>query len=378
MKMPRARLLPLLFLLLLSTQLAHELSAQCNGDPALCNRRFDEVCYATTHNAFNYQGAFLFPNQSFDITRQLQDGVRSLMLDVYWYNNRPTVYHSSNFLGNQPLSDLLDDIKTFLDAHPNEVMSIIFESYISAAQMDAVFTQAGLLPYLHAQPQGSAWPTLADMIATNHRLVVLSDANDGQAYPWYHYVWDYAVETDYSAQSRADFSCAYNRGDSANSLFILNHFVTQASLGYGLIDSAAAVNANPYLTSRAMGCWAATGKLPNFLTVDFYEQGDVMAAKDALNAGFVGVDVQQSAKRGVIVGPNPVQHQICLHGQFIPGSQYTFSLYDQQGQLQLESRETALRKTIQISIPETLKNGLYSWRIASRNGNSSGKLTILR
>ncbi|HEX2898278.1 MAG TPA: phosphatidylinositol-specific phospholipase C domain-containing protein, partial [Bacteroidia bacterium] len=259
--------------------------AQCNGDPALCSRRFDEVCYATTHNAFNYQGDFLFPNQSFDVARQLQDGIRGLMLDVYWYNSRPTVYHSSNFLGNQPLSDLLDDIKAFLDSQPNEVVSIIFESYITAAQMNAAFTQAGLLPYVHAQPQGSPWPTLGDMIAANRRLVVFTDVNDGQAYPWYHYVWDHAVETHYSANSRSDFSCAYNRGDSTKSLFILNHFITQQSLGYGLIDSAAAVNANPYLTDRAMGCWAATGKRPNFLTVDFYEQGDVMAAKDALNVG---------------------------------------------------------------------------------------------
>ncbi len=378
MRIPITRLLPLLCLLL-STQLAHELSAQCNGDPALCSKRFDEVCYVTTHNAFNYQGAFLFPNQSYDIARQLQDGVRGFMLDVYWYNNRPTVYHSSNFLGNQPLIDLLNDVKVFLDAHPSEVMSIIFESYISAAQMSDVFTQAGLLPYLHAQPIGSAWPTLADMIATNHRLVVLSDANDGQAYPWYHYVWNYAVETDYTAHGRSDFSCAYNRGDSSNSLFILNHMITQASLGYGLIDSAAAVNANPYLTSRAMGCWAATGKLPNFLTVDFYEQGDVMAAKDALNMGFVGADVAGVRNNTPVqISPNPVTEHFLLQWNAKSSGTTAFSLYDLQGRLQMQVPIPATQGPLKIDVPHSLANGTYFWQVTGLHGADHGKVIVLR
>jgi hypothetical protein len=351
------------------------LFAQCNGDPALCNRRFDEVCYATTHNAFNYQGAFLFPNQSFDIARQMQDGIRSLMLDVYWYNNRPTVYHSSNFLGNQPLSDLLDDIKVFLDANPNEVMSIIFECYITAAQMNAVFDAAGLLPYVHAQPQGSAWPTLGDMITANKRLVVFTDVNDGQAYPWYHYVWDYAVETDYTAYSRSDFSCAYNRGDSTKSLFILNHFVTQQTLGYGLLDSAAAVNANPYLTDRAMGCWAATGKRPNFLTVDFYEQGDVMAAKDALNVGALGEIGNVQHHSTIQLVQNPAKDLIRLQSPTAIG-EFEFSLFDLQGGVQLRISGEESGSELSILIPEALKNGVYFYRIHQLSGDTFGKVII--
>lgn len=363
----------LLLTLTLLFHFAPSALAQCNGDPALCSKRFDEVCYATTHNAFNYQGAFLFPNQSFDITRQMQDGVRALMLDVYWYNNRPTVYHSSNFLGNQPLSNLLTGIKTFLDSNPDEVVSIIFECYITASQMNDVFTQSGLLSYVHAQPQGSAWPTLADMIATNRRLVVFTDATDGQAYPWYHHVWDYAVETDYTAYSRSDFSCAYNRGDSTNSLFILNHFVTQPSLGYGLIDSAAAVNANPYFTSRAMGCWAATGKLPNFLTVDFYEQGDVMATRDALNAGFVS-GISPAPQSEFQLYPNPTTGS--LHLQRAKAEPCTITVTDSKGSMlqtwQIEGYDA------DITLPTNMPNGLYTCSLQSETIHSHRKIILLR
>jgi hypothetical protein len=351
---------------------------QCNGDPDLCSRRYDEVCYATTHNAFNYQGAFLFPNQSYEIAQQMQDGVRGLMLDVYWYNNRPTVYHSSNFLGNQPLSDLLADIQTFLDANPTEILTIIFESYITAAQMNDAFTQAALIPYLHAQPQGDPWPTLQQMIDANQRLVVLTDVNDGQAYPWYHYVWNYGVETHYTAHSRQDFSCDYNRGDSTKSLFILNHFITQSSLGYGMIDSAAAVNANPYLTSRAMACWTATGKMPNFLTVDFYEQGDVMAAKDAINTGLVSAESALNPTTGWALGQNPVHESIALYTQDASNTTTTFKLIDLQGRIQLEIAFAPQAQRIIIPVPTDLPNGPYIYQLQSNTNRTTGKLLLLR
>jgi Secretion system C-terminal sorting domain len=357
---------------------AHDAHAQCNGDPNLCNKRYDEVCYVTTHNAFNYQGAFILPNQSYDIAQQLQDGVRGLMLDVYWYNNRPTVYHGSSFLGNQPLADLLSDIKTFLDGNPDEVMTIIFECYFTAAQMNDAFTQASLLPYVHAQPQGSPWPTLADMIAADRRLVVFTDATDGAAYPWYHHVWDYAVETDYTAHSRSDFSCNYNRGDSSKSLFILNHMVTAQTIGTGILDSALAVNSNPYLLSRAMACWAATGKRPNFLTVDFYEQGNVMAAKDALNAGFAGIAPSIQPHNSITVAPNPVQDQISLHGLQATDGVHTFSLHDLQGRARLHVTENAGTENWEISVSTTLENGIYFWRIASKHDIATGKIMLMR
>jgi PKD repeat protein len=100
-------------------------------------------------------------------------------------------------------------------------------------------------------------------------------------------MWDYCVETDYANNSQADFSCDFNRGDSVNSLFILNHFITNPLTGTGELDSSIVANSNPYFITRANQCMTEKGKLPNFLTVDFYDVGDVFSTKDQLNANFV-------------------------------------------------------------------------------------------
>ncbi len=85
-----------------------KVTAQCNGSIELCNKRFNEVAFLTTHNAFNCQEhGFNLPNQTWGITKQLHDGVRGLMLDVYDVNGVLTVYHGYSILGSMPLSQIL-------------------------------------------------------------------------------------------------------------------------------------------------------------------------------------------------------------------------------------------------------------------------------
>ena len=75
----------------------------------------------------------------------------------------------------------------------------------------------------------------------------------------------------------------FNRGDPLNDLFIFNHFVTDAILGYGLYTESNDVNANPFFITRALDCQTQTNKFTNFVTVDYYELGDGLAVVDELN-----------------------------------------------------------------------------------------------
>jgi len=257
--------------------------AQCNGSADLCSKQYNEVAYLTTHNAFNSdEDGLSFPNQTYNIAAQLNDGVRSLMIDVYDLLGTPTAYHSFSALGTIPLSDIFNDIKTFLDNNPNEIVTIILECYVTANDIEDEINQSGLSNYLYTH--NAAWPTLQSMIDNDNRLIIFSDVDDASnSQDWYHYVWDYAVETHYSVATINDFTCDFNRGDPLNDLFILNHFVTDAILGYGLDNESNDVNANPFFITRALACQNQTNKFPNFVTVDFYELGDGLAVVHELN-----------------------------------------------------------------------------------------------
>ena len=251
--------------------------AQCNGSNDLCNKRYNEVAYLTTHNAFNSkQDSFLFPNQKSNIIEQLNNGVRGLMIDVYDDNGSIVVYHAYKFLGYKPISIYLNDIKYFLDNNPNEIITIILESYTSSNAIENEITQVGLLKYLHTQDVNSLWPKLQTMIDSNKRLVILSDKNDAnEKQSWYHYIWDFAVENKYGK-----INCEFNRGNPTNSLFIFNHFITSFT---GNKNNAKDVNSFKFLMNHIIKCKDLKNKFPNFITVDFFEIGESLDVVSKLN-----------------------------------------------------------------------------------------------
>lgn len=230
----------------------------------------------------NAEEKWQIPNQNNAITTQLNDGVRGLMLDVHDHEGTPHLCHGPCVLGKKPLVDGLKELERWMSTHPRDVVTIIFEMYVSAKDVAAAFQASGLDQLVFAQPQGSPWPTLQALIDGKRRLIVFTDKGGNSSdYPWYHDVWKYCWETHYSAKSPSDFSCDKNRGDKANSLFIFNHFLTNP---VALPKHAEEVNVNPLLQDRVDQCRKESGRFPNFITVDFYDVGDAKAVVDGLNA----------------------------------------------------------------------------------------------
>jgi len=256
----------------------------CNGDRDLCHRRYDAVAYATTHNAMSSQTAgFLAPNQRLGLRRQLDDGVRALMLDSHYLFARggrtPMLCHKLCWAGQATLAAGLREVAAFLQAHPREVVTIILESRVSAEDTRAAFVAAGLGDRLHVQKHGARWPTLGEMIAADRRLVVFTD-RDGGAWPGYHAQWHHTFENPHAAWDDRSFACKVNRGRGDNALFVLNHFVSNP-----LPDRAqsARVNQRASLLGHLQRCARERGRWPNFVTVDHYDLGDVLAVVDEVN-----------------------------------------------------------------------------------------------
>lgn len=254
--------------------------ARCNGSPALCDRRYDQVVYATAHNAMsNADDGWFVPNQQHSIARALVDGVRALMLDTHPYRGDAYLCHADCRFGRRPLPDAMCAVRSFLDAHPDEVVTLLFESGLSDEETADALARGGLRKYLGATPVNGVWPTLRELIASGHRLVVFTETG-GTRPPWYLPLYSYAWETAYSFRSASELSCAGNRGSPRNSLFVLNHFLDDPVAGPDLADQ---INHAPVLLDRAERCMRETGHLPNFVAVDFYNLGDLFAVVDELN-----------------------------------------------------------------------------------------------
>ena len=253
---------------------------ECNGSRALCARRYDQVAYATTHNAMSSADQQWFqPNQQHPIRRQLEDGVRALMVDTHYGGDQVLLCHGLCATGSTPLADALAVIRRFLHDNPREVVTLLVEDHVSAADTAAVFGRAGLLGTVTTHRPGAPWPTLREMIASGERLVVFAEKGGGSP-AWYHDLWEQAWETPYSFGGAGDFSCAKNRGTAGAPLFVLNHFITRVFPSPG---AAREVNGGAVLGARARQCARESGRLPNFVAVDFYATGDLLRVVDALN-----------------------------------------------------------------------------------------------
>ncbi len=259
----------------------------CNGRDELCARRYDAVAFPGTHNAYatraeNY-GA---PDQTYTMTRQLGDGVRVLHLEIYQFEGAPWLCHSLCQIGGKPLADGLAEIRAFVDAHPREVVTLLMESsQVTRDEVAAALASSGLAPSLHAQAAGAPWPTLGALIGGGDRVIAFLDdktGTGGATYPFLHDRFAWTWETPWDNESAADFArCDADRGDAGNDLYVVDTYLEDQIIPTP--EHAALVNDAPFLLDRLLHCRAATGKLPNFVMVNYYEVGELFHAVDVLN-----------------------------------------------------------------------------------------------
>jgi len=254
----------------------------CSGSLSFCGLRFDQMIFPMAHNAMsNAEEKWELPLQNWSMTRQMQNGVRGLMLDTYEKDGKLVLCHGFCQLGQKSLKDGLLEIKQFLDDNPREIITIEFQDDAPPDKTVQVFREIGLDALAHTQPKQAAWPTLLSMLQNNKRLVVLADTHGGKVSdaPWYHKTWELAWDNPYAAKKIEDFDCSVGRGQASNRLFILNHFLTAP---LGLPELAKQANTQASLNDHIQRCQKEHNRLPNFVAVDFVDIGAVFDVVFAL------------------------------------------------------------------------------------------------
>lgn len=261
----------------------------CNGAIELCDRRLDEVALAGAHNAMsNVDEGWHFANQQHGMVRQLDDGIRAMLIDVHPGDaatpevpaGDPVLCHGLCAIGHLSLVEGFTRIRTWLDAHPREVLVFVIEDYVPAERITPALETSGLLPSCLHRDLGQAFPTLGEMIASNQRVFIMLES--GAAAPsWAHGYQDFAQDNPYSAETAADLACTRLRGKAGNPLLLVNHFLTRGSTAHDVL--AEEVNHDPVLSTHVHDCQTAFGKLPNIVALDWYHVGDLMPLVRSLN-----------------------------------------------------------------------------------------------
>ncbi|XP_074348466.1 PI-PLC X domain-containing protein At5g67130-like [Apium graveolens] len=265
---------------------------------------FNKYAFLTTHNSYAIDGEPLhtpFPrlcpkNQEDNVTMQLNNGVRALMLDTYDFEEDIWLCHSfegkcHDYTAFEPAMDTLIEIEAFLSANPSEIVTLILEDYVHTPNgLTKLFTDAGLMKYwfpVTSMPQnGQDWPLVSDMVTKNQRLLVFTSIESKQADEGIAYQWNFMVENQYGDGGMEAGNC-FNRGessllnDTSKSLVLVNYFPTVP------IKLLACGENSEDLNDMLYTCYAAAGnRWANFVAVDFYkrsEGGGTFQAVDTLN-----------------------------------------------------------------------------------------------
>ena len=303
----------------------------CNGHVELCTRRFDEVAFPATHNAMAAadEPGWFFAEQPDGILSQLDNGIRVLLIDS-WHGQRtsrpgvvantdeqrvaathevrraigaealqsalrlrdafnlrprgpvrPYLCHGLCELGSTEWLPVMKDVTAWVRSHPRDVITFFVQDEVSPADTAELIERAGLEPFVHEQQAGEPWPTLGSMIDSGRRVVFLMETEGGgRTYPWLLDGFEWVQDTPFLFRTPAAFSCDANRGGADATLFLVNHWITDKTRE---VSNARRVNSRDVLLSRLEKCRAERGRMPNFVAVDFYDQGDLFDVVDTLN-----------------------------------------------------------------------------------------------
>ncbi len=298
---------------------ARNTSYACNNSPDLCARPYTNVTYLGAHDSpfisngsSNSNNLLSFTdagNQDMNSTAQLTAGVRLLSAQVHKNDGAWHLCHTScSLLDAGTLSSWLGEIKSWMDANPHDVVTLLLVNSdgASAAEFDGEFHSTNITSYVYTPPSTTTalttWPTLQDMISNNTRLVTfvasLAPSSNSDA-PYLLDEFTFVFENPYNVTSLSNFSCTADRpasvqgqtGEAVSSgrLSLVNHFLdTNTGLGIQVPDTGNITTTNGLKGTGSLGeasemCTTSYGKRPNFFLVDYFNRGSAFEVVDGLN-----------------------------------------------------------------------------------------------
>ena len=280
--------------------------------PGLNTRRYSEITFIGAHNSEALRTPdndwSLFGNQYFNLTKQLDAGVRLIQAqghpDPEGTSTVRLCHSFCIFMDGGSLDDYLFEAKAWLDRNPDEILTFVWvNAGVPLEDWVRAYYRSGfdLISYCPPEElQGAMglddWPTIDEMLDSGKRAVTfLSHGASEDRIPWLLSEFDYIFETDYDVEDPSDFNCEVDRphwryGMIPDRLSLVNHFL-YAKAGFGFVypNATYANHTNgPGFTEGELGehavrCRERYERRPNFFLVDFFNEGDVWTVEHGMN-----------------------------------------------------------------------------------------------
>ncbi|KAJ7640820.1 PLC-like phosphodiesterase [Mycena polygramma] len=278
----------------------------CNGHAELCGRSYGNVTFVGAHDSFavSQDPLALARDQEVDVPTQLSLGIRLLQAQSHLNNGVLHFCHTDCALfDGGAVVDYLKTVKTFLDANPNEVLTLLFTNPEGQSPLNVwkpAFDDSGISDLAFVPPslpvKQSDWPTLGEMIDSGKRVVVFLDAGaDGSdsvpfIMPEFQMIW----ESPFSPTDNT-FPCSVDRINgplaAIDHMYMINHNLNTNVLPFlgnsvlvSDVTDAPTINGIDSILANANGCAPLGGnRAPNFVLIDYVNLGDPFTAANQLN-----------------------------------------------------------------------------------------------
>ena len=184
--------------------------------------------------------------------------------------------------GSTPFLDTLVQLRGWMAANPDEVVTLFIEDHVDAALIAADVEAAGLLDVVYRTGRRRA---VADARRDDPlRQAPCRDARGGRRRRRRRRgsstASSYTQDTPYTFPTVESFNCDANRGPDDAPLLLLNHWLS----GFrSLVTDAQLVNATRRPAAPRRAVRAGERQLPNFVAVNYVAIGDVFEVVDTLN-----------------------------------------------------------------------------------------------
>jgi len=229
-------------------------------------KQYDETIYVIS----NFSGVDANLNETRNIQELLNENIGGFRFYLEWEKQQNQLVIKKADGASIAFNQSLFEIKNYLEKNPEKILTLFLDFSTNVNEVIEIFQETGINTFIYAYDAKEGWPTIKSMIEKNQRLVVFSMQEHRNSPEWMLYVWNMAVEPYFSIWEAPAFKGEFLKGDPKNSLLIYNdyNFSGKAEAEKNLRYET---NQNPYLIEHIKNTWVNTGKTPNFVMLDRYE-----------------------------------------------------------------------------------------------------------